>query len=191
MRIITFDIETKNLFQDVGSSDPVDLDISVVGVHDSETKEYKAFLEADFPKMWPLFEKADALVTFNGEHFDIPLLNKYYHGDLSKIKSIDLLVAVQKSLGRRLKLDSIAEATLNKKKSGNGLEAVTWWKNGEIEKIIKYCLDDVRVTRELYDYMLDKKHIKYRDLGNLKEVKIDTASWDAAPVAAMNFSLPF
>ena len=191
MRIITLDLETKNIFQDVGSSDPAALDVSVVGVHDSATNEYTGFLEKDFSKMWTLFEQADAIVTFNGDHFDIPILNKYYHGDLSKIKSIDLMVAVQKSLGRRIKLDTLAEATLGKKKSGNGLEAVTWWRNGEVEKVIKYCLDDVRVTRELYEYMRDNKSVKYRDLGIIKELKIDTAGWDDAPKSAMNFSLPF
>ncbi len=191
MRVITFDIETKNLFQDVGSSDPAALDVSVVGVHDSESGEYTGFLEKDFLKMWPLFEAADAIVSFNGDHFDIPILNKYYHGNLSNIKSIDLMLEVQKVLGRRIKLDTLAEATLGKKKSGNGLEAVTWWRNGEVEKVMKYCLDDVRVTRELYEYMRDNGSVKYREQGIIKELKIDTAGWDKAPQAAMNFSLPF
>jgi DEAD/DEAH box helicase domain-containing protein len=191
MRVITFDLETKNIFQDVGSSDPAALDVSVVGVHDSATNECVGFLEKDFAKMWPLFEQADAIVTFNGDHFDIPILDKYYHGDLSKIKSIDLMLAVQKVLGRRIKLDTLAEVTLGKKKSGNGLDAVTWWRNGEVEKVIKYCLDDVRVTRELFEYMRDRKSVKYRDLGVIKELKIDTTGWDDTPKSAMNFSLPF
>lgn len=191
MRVITFDIETKNIFQEVGSSDPAALDVSVVGVHDSETNEYTGFFEKDFATMWPMFERADAIVSFNGDHFDIPILNKYYHGDLARIKSIDLMVEVQKVLGRRIKLDTLAEATLNKKKSGNGLEAVTWWRNGEYEKVMKYCIDDVRVTRLLYEYMRDNKSVKYRELGAIKELKIDTSSWSDAPQAAMNFSLPF
>lgn len=191
MRVITFDLETKNIFQETGSNDPASLDVSVVGVHDSSSGEYTAFLEKDFPKMWPLFETADVLVSFNGEHFDIPILNKYYHGTLSNIKSIDLMLAVQKSLGRRIKLDTLAEATLGKNKSGNGLDAVTWWRNGEVEKVMKYCLDDVRVTRELYEYMRDKKSVKYRDLGTIKELKIDTSDWDKKPESTMNFSLPF
>ena len=101
------------------------------------------------------------------------------------------MVAVQKTLGRRIKLDTLAEATLGKKKSGNGLEAVTWWRNGEVEKVMKYCLDDVRVTRELFEYMRDNKSVKYRDQGVIKELKIDTTGWDDAPKSAMNFSLPF
>src|SRR6266498_278855 len=125
MRRITFDIETKNFFDDVGSNDPRDLDISVVCIHDSLDDSYQSFFEQDFKKLWPILEQADALITWNGDHFDIPLLDKYYPGDLTKIRSIDLMKEVQGVLGRRLKLDSVAGATLGAKKSGHGFEAVT------------------------------------------------------------------
>src|SRR5690349_3800428 len=164
MRKITFDVETKNLFQDVGSNDPSALDISVVCIHDSSTDEYLSFLEADFPKLWPIIEQADMLITFNGDHFDIPLLNKYYSGDLTKIKSLDLMAEVRNSLGRRIKLDTLAEATLGRNKSGHGLEAITWWQNGEIDKIIKYCIEDVKITKELYEYALANNKLLYKDL---------------------------
>ena len=75
------------------------------------------------------------LIGFNSDHFDIPLLNKYYPGDLTKIKSLDLLVEVKRSLGRRLRLDTIAEATLGMKKSGHGLEATRWWKEGKADLV--------------------------------------------------------
>ena len=140
MRKITFDIETRNIFSDVNSNDPTALDISVVCIHDSLNDSYSSYLQEDLPKLWPILEQADMLITFNGDHFDIPLLNKYYSGDLSKIKSLDLLAEVKNSIGRRIKLDTIAEATLGTNKSGHGLQAVEWWKTGEIDKIIKYCI---------------------------------------------------
>lgn len=194
MRRITFDIETKNFFQDVGSNDPTALDISVVCIHDSIDDSYKSFLQEDFPKLWPIIEKADVFITWNGDHFDIPLLNKYYSGDLSKIKSIDLMNEVRNSMGRRLKLDSVAEATLGVKKSGNGFDAVNWWNSGEIDKIIKYCIDDVRLTKELYDYAVKNGILKYKDLGPggaIKDIKLDTSNWDKAVEHAMTFTLPF
>jgi DEAD/DEAH box helicase domain-containing protein len=140
MRRITFDIETKNFFADVGSNDPAALDISVVCIHDTKDDSYQSFLEADFPKLWPILEKADILVTWNGDHFDIPLLNKYYSGDLSKIKSIDLMNEVRNSIGRRLKLDTVAEATLGINKSGNGFEAVNWWATVKSIKLLSTAL---------------------------------------------------
>ncbi|HUD01874.1 MAG TPA: ribonuclease H-like domain-containing protein, partial [Rhabdochlamydiaceae bacterium] len=126
----------------------------------------------------------------NSDHFDIPLLNKYYSGDLSKIKSVDLLAEIHKSLGRRIKLDNVAEATLGKNKSGHGLEAITWWKQGEIQKIIDYCIDDVKITKEVYDYALKNKSLKYKDFGGgIKDISIDSSKWEEVKKSSMNFSL--
>ena len=150
MRRITFDIETEGDFNSNG--DFSNLEVTVVGVFDSATNELTSYLKEDLPKLWPLMEQADILVGYNSDHFDIPILNKYYMGDLSKIKSIDLLKEIKAVLGRRLKLDSIAEATLGVKKSGHGLQAVEWWKTGQIQKIIEYCTQDVRVTRDVFQY---------------------------------------
>ncbi len=194
MRKITFDIETRNLFQDVNSTDSTALDISVVCIHDSATDQYSSYLQEDFAKLWPILEQADMFITFNGDHFDIPLLNKYYSGDLTKIKSLDLLVEVKNSLGRRIKLDTIAEATLGVKKSGHGLEAVTWWKNGEIDKIIKYCIDDVKITKEVYDYAMKNGILKYKDFGpggKILDIKLNTENWEKKDENIITYTLPF
>lgn len=189
MRKIVFDIETKNIFQDVGSNDPADLDLSVICIYDSATDSYSNYLEKDLKNLWPIIESADMLIGFNSDHFDIPLLNKYYHGDLSKIKSLDILKEVHAALGHRVKLDNIAEATLGKNKSGHGLEAITWWKNGEIEKLIKYCTDDVKITKEIYEYALKNGKLKYKDAGAIKEIILDTSHWEKPAGNSMNFSL--
>ena len=191
MRKIFFDIETRNTFAEAGSNDPVDLDISVVCLYDSETDQYSSYEQKDFPKLWPILEKADMLITFNGDHFDIPLLNKYYAGDLTKIKSLDLLAEIKKSLGRRIKLDNIAEATLGKNKIAHGLEAIAWWKAGEIDKIIKYCLEDVKITKEVYEYAMKNKILKYPDLGTIRDIKLDTRDWEKKIDTAMTLTMPF
>ena len=182
MKKIVFDIETKNIFQDVGSNDPVDLDISLVGLYDYETNAYSSFLQEDFEHLWTVLEKADTLITFNGDHFDIPLLNKYYkkagRGDLTKIRSLDLLKEIKNSYGRRMKLDQIAQGTFGIGKSGDGLEAVAWWRNGEIEKIRKYCLDDVKITKDVYEYALKNKKLLFKEGPFMKEIKLDTKHWE-------------
>ena len=191
MRKITLDIETKNLFQDVGSNDPTDLDMSVVCIHDSSTDQFTSYLEKDFKDLWAIIEHADMLITWNGDHFDIPLLNKYYPGDLTNIKSLDLMKEVQLVLGRRLKLDSVGEATLSRNKTGHGLDAIEWWKNGEVDKIIKYCIEDVRLTKDLYEYALANGHLKYKDMNTLKDIKLNTSSWEVPQSNAMTFTLGF
>jgi len=191
MRHITIDIETKNVFEDVGANDPSLLDISVVCIHDSLDGSFQSFLEHDFGKLWPILEHADSLITWNGDHFDIPLLNKYYPGDLTHIKSIDLMREVQKSLGRRLKLDTVGFATLGRNKSGHGLDAIEWWKSGEVDKIIKYCIEDVRLTRDLFDFAKQNGCLKYTDLGSIKDIKLDTSTWEIPESASMTHTLPF
>ncbi len=191
MRKIVFDIETRNLFQDVGVRDPAALDISIVCIHDSETDAYSSYLQEELKALWPIIEKADMLIGFNSNHFDIPLLNKYYPGDLTKIKSLDLLNEIKNSLGRRIGLNAIAEATLGKKKIGHGLEAIQWWKNGEIDKIRKYCIEDVKITKELYDHALATGKVNYLDGTTKKEIKLDTSTWEKAGGESMTFTLPF
>ena len=177
MRVVTFDIETANWMSDTGTGNPADLTIALVGIHDSETNEYQSFLEHELPRLWKIFESTDMLVGYNSDHFDIPLLNKYYPGDLSHIKSLDLMKEVHGVLGRRLKLDTIAEGTLGKKKSADGIQSLRWWKAGEIDKVREYCIKDVELTRQLFDYALEHGGIKYRELGKLREVKLDTSRW--------------
>ena len=61
-----------------------------------------------------------------------------------------------------MKLDQLAEGTLGENKSGHGSEVMNWWKSGEIEKIRKYCIDDVRITKELYDYALANQKLFFK-----------------------------
>jgi DEAD/DEAH box helicase domain-containing protein len=191
MRKVVIDIETKNTFREVGKNDPAALDISLVGMYDYTTDTYSSYLDTELAKIWPLLEKVDMIIGFNSDHFDIPLLNKYYAGDLTKIKSLDILAEVRKSIGKRIGLGYIAKSTLNKGKIGNGLEAITWWKNGEIEKIRKYCLEDVKITKELYDYAQKYKLLKYPEGSKIIDIKLDPSTWEEKQNISMTYTLPF
>lgn len=193
MKKVVFDIETSNIFTDVGKNDPTLLDISVVGLYDYTTDTYKAFEQHEFKDMWPFLEQADLLIGYNSEHFDLPLLNKYYAGDLTKIRHLDILKEIRDVFGRRMKLDQIAEGTLGMKKSGAGMQATVWWKNGEREKVKKYCLDDVRLTRDIFEYAVKNKHLKFKEDGKIIEIPlINSPKWvEPAAQAAMTFSMPF
>lgn len=191
MRYIVFDLETQNIFDDVERRDPTLLSISVASAYDSETDKYHTVTEDQLSTLWPLFENADALVGYNSNYFDIPLLNKYYPGDLTKIPSIDLLEAIKESIGRRVRLDAIAEATLGKKKTANGLQAVTWWKQGEIEKIKKYCQMDVQVTKEIFEYAKLNGHVKLKEGLKKIEIPLNTSAWDNKNDTSMTYALPF
>ena len=191
MRYVVFDLETQNIFTDIESNDPSKLDISVGSAYDSGTDSYTTVAINELEKLWPIIEKADVLVGYNSNHFDIPLLNKYYPGDLRQIPSIDLLEDIRISLGRRLRLDTIAEATVGAKKSANGLQAVRWWKEGKIDEIKKYCEQDVRVTKEVFEFALENKKVFYKDGRKKLEIPLDTSKWIQEDSGAMTHTLPF
>ena len=191
MRVVTFDIETANWMSDTGSGNPADLTIALVCAHDSETDTYLSYLENELHQLWPILERTDLLVGYNSDHFDIPLLNKYYPGDLTRIKSLDIMHEVHAILGRRLKLDAIAEGTLGEKKSASGAQSLQWWRAGEIEKVREYCLKDVEITKKIFDHALQNGSVKYKELGKTHEVKLNTSKWLAESGNAMTFTLGF
>lgn len=191
MRYVVFDLETQNFFQEVGSTNPVDLDISVACVYDSGTDTYTVVDVNELNLIWPILEKAEVLVGYNSNHFDIPLLNKYYPGDLTHIKSIDLLEDIRLSLGRRLRLDDVAKATIGAKKSGHGLQAVKWWREGDVASIKKYCKQDVKITKELFEYALANKKVVFKDGFRKKDIPLDITHWVPHADLAMTHSLPF
>jgi len=194
---LVFDIETQNTFDDVGSGNHRGLRVSVVGVYTYEDDQYRVFREDNLKEMWPLFERAERLIGFNQVSFDVPVLQNYYAGDLMKIPQLDILAHIHRALGFRVKLDDIAKSTLNTAKSAHGLQAVEWFKHGEWEKIEKYCLDDVRITREVYEFGKKNRQLYYPDLrGGIRPVPvvfdlpITSESTGAARTAQINMTLP-
>ncbi|MFZ2886651.1 MAG: ribonuclease H-like domain-containing protein [Minisyncoccia bacterium] len=182
MRVVTFDIETYGDFG-AGAKAYDNMELTICCIHDSETDTYDSFLKEDLPRLWKILESTDLLVGFNSDHFDIPILNKYYPGDLTKIRSLDLLKEISEKLGRRVRLDAIAEGTLGTKKIASGLEAMRWWREGNIKKLREYCLKDVEITKKVLDYALANKSLKFKELGIKKEVALDTSKWLQAPAA--------
>lgn len=174
LKEIVFDIETQNSFTEV-NNDFSKLKISVVSIYRYETDTYESFTEGEFGRLWPILERADRLIGYNSVHFDMPILNNYYLGSLSIIPHLDLLVKIKDSLGIRLKLKDVAEATLdNATKSADGLQALRWWKEGKLEEIKKYCEQDVKITKEVYEFGRDNHQLFYKTLtGEITPFAVD------------------
>ena len=147
--------------------------------------------------MWPILEKAERIIGYNSEHFDIPVLNKYYMGDLTSIPHLDLLKIIKDMSGKRYKLDDIAQATLQIKKSADGLQAMKWYEEGKIDEIKKYCEQDVKVTKEIYEYGKKNKMLYYTTLtGNLMPIAVNfdnsiTSQNQNSSSSGVNMTLPF
>lgn len=156
--MVVMDLETQKGFQDVGRDKPHRLKISVAGIYRYATDEYLAIEEKDILTLEPIIRNATLIIGFNIIHFDLPVLAPYLFTSIDNLPALDLLVEIEKVLGHRVTLDSVAEATLKRGKSGSGRDAIELFKQGKMEELKKYCLDDVRITKEIFEY--GKKHEK-------------------------------
>lgn len=171
---MVLDIETQNTFQDVGGRQHKGLKISVVGCYFYEQDEYICYEEHQLQTLFRRLEQSGRIIGYNTKGFDYPVMNNYYVGDVAHFASLDLLEEIQRALGFRLKLDDVAHGTLGIGKSGNGLQAVEWWKQGEIQKIKDYCLQDVKVTKEVYEFGKQYRLIRYFDrLGTCHDIPVN------------------
>jgi DEAD/DEAH box helicase domain-containing protein len=66
-------------------------------------------------------------------------------------------------LSHRLALDSLAGGTLGIEKTGDGLQALRWYKQGKLVEIAEYCCYDVKITRLLHQYGAAHQRLFYLD----------------------------
>ena len=181
---IIFDIETKNLF-DANLINPFDLGVSIVSIYKRQLDEHLneingqilSFWEPDFSHMWPLFANVDRIIGFNSLGFDVPAIAPLCSYNFKNLNHFDILDKIKTALGHRLSLDALAKETLGTGKTDLGTNAVLYWQQGTEESLAKlkhYCEADVLITKDLYDYGLKHKQLKYKDKWNTpRAVEID------------------
>ncbi len=149
---LVIDIETKNTFADVGGYENIGkLAMSFVGVYSYNQEKYLSFFEKDFKDLEALLKKAGLIIGFSTNRFDIPVMNSHFNINLRAIDSLDILDDIEEKLGHRVKLDQLAQTNLGVGKTGSGLEAITFYNEGRFEELEKYCLNDVKITKDLYE----------------------------------------
>lgn len=155
---LVIDIETKKSFAEVGGEQNIRaLGISVAGVYSYAKDQFFPFEEKELGTLEAMLGETSHIIGFNINHFDIPVMEPYMPQiAFERIRVTDMFEDAVAFLRHRVGLGGLAQATLGEGKSGHGLEALEWFKEGRIEDVKKYCLDDVRLTRDLYEY--GKKH---------------------------------
>ncbi len=170
---IVLDLETQKSFEDVGGFGKNHLlKISVVGVYSYTKDKYFTFTEDQIYKLGEMLYEADQIIGFNIVNFDFQVLQPYLNFNLSDIPALDILKEVEKLIGHRVKLDNLAQTTLGVGKSGDGLQALKLWKLGQMEELKKYCLDDVRITKDLHDYVQKHGKCMFKDYFETKEIQL-------------------
>lgn len=160
MNTVVFDVETKRSFDEAGTKRPGDLGISFVGAYEISTNKYHSFFEDNFDALWALIKRADRLVGFYSNKFDLPAIAAISPFSLDNIVSLDIYDDVYKIVKQdRVSLNRLVIPTLKIKKSGHGMDAVKYYKEGKLDQLEKYCLQDVRITWELFKFGASKKYI--------------------------------
>ena len=158
---VVLDLETQKGFNEVDRKKLHLLKVSVACIYDSATDKYLAFEEKELSKIEDYLRKTDLIVGFNIRDFDFEVLQPYMLTSLKTLPILDILVEFEKVRGHRISLQSVAQATLKSSKSGSGLDAIHHFKEGRMDELKKYCFDDVRITREVYEYGLKHKKILF------------------------------
>lgn len=173
LKKIVLDLETQKSFEEVGGRGKNHLlKVSVCGIYDYSTDQYSIYEEHELPRLGSLLQSADQIIGFNIKNFDFEVLQPYLNYDVHQLPYYDLLEEIQKVIGHRVKLESVAQGTIGSGKSGNGLEALLYYRNNRMDLLKKYCLDDVRVTKQIYDYALKNQKLLYRDYFNVRELSL-------------------
>lgn len=156
-KVVVFDLETQRSFAEVGGRSQFHrLGVSVGVAYRYDLDEFLVVNEETISELVSLLLEASLVVGYNIRGFDYEVLRAYTEENLQKLPTLDLMFDLEERLGFRPKLDSVVSATLGDGKIADGLQALEWWRLGEIDKIIEYCQEDVRVTRDLYDF--GKRH---------------------------------
>ena len=162
--VIIFDLETQHTADEVGGWHNIrDMRLAVGVTYNAGTDVYRDYTEEEADLLIGALRGADLVVGYNVLRFDYEVLRAYTDDPLSDLPTVDMLQDLYHTLGWRPKLDSVAEATLGKGKSADGLQAVRWFRQGQLDKVIEYCRRDVEVTWQVYEFGQRNGYVQVRD----------------------------
>lgn len=174
--ILVLDLETQRSFKDVGKQNLHKLGISVVCIFDYLNQSYESYEEKDILRLDKRILEADLLIGFNIRRFDLAVLAPYLFTPIENLAVLDLLDAIEKARGHRASLDSIAQPTLKLRKSGSGIDALALYQEGKMAELKRYCTNDVRLTKEVYEYGRENAKIFFTSSWDYKTYEIPV-SW--------------
>ncbi|OQY18967.1 MAG: helicase [Chloroflexi bacterium] len=162
--IVVFDVETQYLADEVGGWSHIrDMGLAVAVTYHAAEDVYRDYTEERVSDLIAALREADLVVGYNQIRFDYEVLRAYTDDPLTDLPTVDMLRDLHQTLGWRPKLDGIASATLGEGKSADGLQAVRWFREGQVDKVIAYCRKDVEVTWRVYDFGRKNGYVQYHD----------------------------
>jgi len=144
------------------------LGVACAVLYDFGTDRYHIYGPQDVEALKERLLKADRVSGFNTWKFDFPVIWALHGRERVKAmegKSNDILRRIWIAAGanpdgwgplnKGWSLNNVVAGTLRKDvtKSGNGADAPKWFQAGKISRLHTYCLDDVRLERDLVAFV--------------------------------------
>jgi len=152
-----------------GWQDHKNMGIACICAYDYQTDRYRVFTEANLPDFVKLVQERETLVGFNSIAFDNKVLGaatgfSYAGVNYDSLReiwiSLGLSPTFQYPSHTGYGLDEMCRANFGTQKTGNGAMAPVYWQEGKYGEVIDYCLNDVKLTKQLFDKALAGESIK-------------------------------
>lgn len=170
---IVVDVEIQKTIEQVGGWNNTDqMGVSCAVVYEFTTDRYRIYGPNDVEALKDRILKADRISGYNIWKFDFPVIwglpSRERVEDL-RSKTDDLLMRIWSAL--RLDphsfssrhagwgLDVVCKGTLGVGKSGHGADAPKLWQEGNWPRLVEYCMDDVRLERDLCSFLQKYKYV--------------------------------
>ncbi len=164
INIIYFDLETKRTLDQVGGRENVrKLGMAAAVTYNAAENAYHRYTEARVKALIEELKTGELVVGYNVLEFDYEVLRAYSDEPFDTLPTLDLMQHLAERLGFRPTLESVATATLGVSKSANGLQAVRWYRQGQIDKVLDYCEKDVEITKRVHEYGKHHRIVFYWD----------------------------
>jgi len=164
---IVVDVEIAKTIEEVGGWDHTELmGVACAVVYEYRLNRFRVYGPGDVEALKKRLLAADRITGFNTFRFDFPVIwgrAGRERVEVLRPKSNDMLMRIWKSLGldeeefsprhKGWSLDSVAKGTLGTGKTGYGGDAPRWFQTGQWARLVDYCLEDVRLERDLSDFI--------------------------------------
>lgn len=186
---VVLDLETQKTFDAVGRNNIHKLKVSVAGIYDYACDEYRIYEESELSLLEERLKTAELLIGFNIRRFDLPVLAPYLFLSVETLPVLDLMEEIEKVRGHRVALHSVAQATLGITKTGAGWDAINLYEQGRMEELKRYCLNDVRLTKEIYDYGCQENRVFFISNRDWQKYEVPV-SWNGIVGVRKDSSFP-
>ena len=144
-----------------GWNDYLGMGISIVGGYSYKYEHYRHWTDSLLPDLQKVIDEHDLIVGFNILNFDWKLLEAF-GVQIPRDKIYDIYLEIKRAANvgkfeKGFNLKNLALINNISQKSGHGAQAPEMWQQGKETEVIDYCLQDVKVTKELLDLIMEGK----------------------------------